>query len=103
MNRTSNVYLLQIACAGAAVLLSLPAPALEIECSAAPSALQQRLLAKADEGTEALRRFVYIRRAILQLDVRETAEWAEAWHVANAACAERATADAPRVPVAVTR
>ena len=100
MNRTCIVHLLQIACASAAVLLSVPAPARSVDCPMPPGTLEQRLLAKADEGTDALRRFIYIRRAILQLDVRETAEWAEAWHATNASCARSAMTAAPGVPLA---
>jgi hypothetical protein len=99
MNRTLTVHLLQIACAGAAVCLSMPAPARGVDCPAPPTALQQRLLAKADEGTDALRRFIYIRRAILQLDVLETAQWAEAWHAADAECDRSAMLDVPGVSV----
>ena len=47
---------------------------------------QQRLYSKASEGTDSLRWFVFIRRAILQVDVYDTAIWAESLNAARAMC-----------------
>jgi len=95
MNRTSITQLLQLACASAAVFLSTPAPAQDVDCLAPLTNLQQRLLAKSDEGPVALRRFIYIRRAILQLDIYETAAWA----AARRSCHTSAAADGSVVSV----
>jgi len=55
-------------------------------CIARLTPTQQRLYQKAGEGTDALRRFIFIRRAILQVDTYETAIWAAALSQARAAC-----------------
>lgn len=48
--------------------------------------VQQRLYQKADEGSDALRNFIFIRRAILQVDTYETAIWADSLRRARSAC-----------------
>jgi hypothetical protein len=53
---------------------------------------QQRLFERASAGPDALRRFIDIRRAILQVDIYETAMWAEEETAAQAACASRLSA-----------
>jgi hypothetical protein len=70
-----------------------PAFAQDSDCVSGLTSMQQRLLAKADEGPEALRRFIDIRRAILQIDILETMEWAEAWRMSKPACHAALAAD----------
>ena len=101
MNRISTVHLRQIACVSAAAFLSTAAPAQAVDCTVPLTRLQQRLLAKSEEGPDALRRFIDIRRAMLQLDIRETAAWAEAWRAAKPACARVVAAEAPATVEAV--
>jgi hypothetical protein len=58
--------------------------------------LEQRLLAKADEGVEALRQFVFNVRMIHQLDTVEVADWTAARRAAIRECmAAKAAAEAP--------
>jgi hypothetical protein len=58
--------------------------------------VQKRVVAKADEGIAALRGYVYITRAMHQLDMMEIAKSLDAWR-ADARCAERlAAATTPR-------
>ena len=61
--------------AGQAVM----AQTVELDANCAPQLTrqQQRLYQKANDGTDALRQFIFIRRAILQVDTYETATWAE--------------------------
>ena len=67
----------------------------------APTALQMRLVAKADEGVDVLRNFVFSRRAILRLDVQEVGAALDTWR-AGAACMHAAQrADAPKQAVAL--
>lgn len=49
----------------------------DAECVPQLSGVQQRLYAKAGEGPDALRGFMFIRRGILQLDIYETGAWAD--------------------------
>ena len=60
--------------------------ALDATCAPLLSHQQRRLYEKANAGTDALRQFVFIRRAILQVDVYETATWAGSVNEARAAC-----------------
>ena len=60
--------------------------ALDATCAPLLTQEQQRLYDKANAGTDALRQFVFIRRAILQVDVHETATWAQSVDVARAVC-----------------
>jgi len=55
-------------------------------CGPQFSGLQERLYQKAGEGPDALRDFIFIRRGILQLDVYETASWADSVSQERAAC-----------------
>ena len=60
--------------------------ALDATCAPLLTHQQRRLYEKANAGTDALRQFVFIRRAILQVDVYETATWAGSVNEARAAC-----------------
>ena len=60
--------------------------ALDATCAPLLSHQQRRLYEKANAGTDALRQFVVIRRAILQVDVYETATWAGSLNEARNAC-----------------
>jgi hypothetical protein len=51
--------------------------------------MQRRLYEEANPGIDALRQFVFIRRAILQVDVYETATWAGSLNTARAVCSFR--------------
>jgi hypothetical protein len=59
---------------------------LDANCVPHLSRQQQRLYEKSDEGPDALRQFIFIRRAILQVDTYETATWAESLNEARGAC-----------------
>jgi hypothetical protein len=59
---------------------------LDANCIPQLTRQQQRLYQKANDGTDALRQFIFIRRAILQADTYETATWAESLNAARAAC-----------------
>lgn len=61
--------------------------ALDANCAPLLTHQQQRLYDKANDGTNPLRLFVFIRRAILQVDVYETASWAESLNALRAGCA----------------
>ena len=45
----------------------------------APTALQSRLVAKADEGVDVLRNFLFSRRAILRVDMTEVGASLDTW------------------------
>lgn len=64
----------------------------------APTALQSRLVAKADQGVDVLRNFVFSRRNILQLDMIEVGESLDNWR-AGIECVRQAEAarDAAKV------
>jgi len=79
----------------AAFVLALPilatataAKGVEFDANCAPklARLEQRLYQKANEGADALRSFMWIRRAIFQLDIYETGTWANEVNAARAAC-----------------
>lgn len=53
---------------------------------------QQRLYQKANDGTDALRQFIFIRRAILQVDTYETATWVDSVNEMRAACNSKRSA-----------
>jgi len=88
---------------GAALSLSLPGPS-----SAADEAtckplrpMQAAVVEHADQGVDALRRYVFISRGVHQLDMMEVAESLDAWR-AEARCAKRvAERAATQPPVAV--
>jgi len=78
--------------AGDAVL----AQTVELDASCVPQLTrqQQRLYQKANDGTDALRQFIFIRRATLQVDTYESATWAESVNAARAACVRTRSAAA---------
>jgi hypothetical protein len=90
MKRTLFARILHAACAAAVLTFAGAALAQEAGCPAGLSRLQQRLIDKAGQGPEEVRRFLYIRRAILQLDTGDTLEWVEAVRTANPACVKGA-------------
>src|SRR5690349_14818011 len=49
---------------------------LDRDCTPHLTQMQQRLFQKAEEGPDALRNFIFIRRAIVQVDTYGTAVWA---------------------------
>jgi hypothetical protein len=85
------------ALAGQAVMAQTVA--LDTNCIPQLTRQQERLYQKANDGTDALRQFIFIRRAVLQVDIYETAAWAESIGQARAACV-RARAAAARVQAA---
>jgi len=64
---------------------------LDSDCTPQLTMTQHRLYQEASQGTENLRRFIFIRRAILQVDVYETAVWADSVNRASAACMRQAS------------
>ncbi len=58
----------------------------DANCAARLANLEQRLYQKANEGPDALRRFVWIRRSIFQLDGFETGTWIDEVNAARANC-----------------
>lgn len=76
--------LILAALAGQAVM----AQTVELDANCVPQLTrqQQRLYQKANDGTDGLRQFIFVRRAILQVDTYETASWAESLNDARAAC-----------------
>lgn len=82
----------------AALLLALAAhpvmaqeAGLDRDCAPKLTTMQQRLYQKASEGPDALRNFIFIRRAILQVDIYETAVWAASLSRARASCMKKAS------------
>lgn len=70
----------------------------------APTALQSRLVAKADEGVDVLRDFVFSRRNMLQLNMLEVGASLDNWR-AGAECVRQAEAarDATRVVATLSK
>jgi len=90
--RNSRSFRLAVACV-ACVFAALAVEgaiaqgvALDAACAPVLTQQQQRLYEQANAGTDALRQFVFVRRAILQVDVYETATWAESVNAARAVC-----------------
>jgi hypothetical protein len=73
--------------------------ALDATCAPLLTHQQRRLYEKANAGTDALRQFVSIRRAILQVDIYETATWAGFLNAARDVCSFRRS-EAANVQVA---
>jgi hypothetical protein len=71
---------------------------LDAGCAPRLTVQQQRLFDRASVGTDALRQFIYIRRAILQVDTYETAIWASDVAAAHAACVRRLSGSGPSEP-----
>ena len=67
----------------------------------APTQLQSRLVAKADEGVDNLRDFVFSRRAILRIDLMEVASSLDSWR-AGAECVRQANAAREAAQVVAT-
>ena len=65
---------------------------LDANCGPQLTRQQQRLYDKANDGTDVLRQFVFIRRAILQVDTYETATWAESLNAARGLCPQKHSA-----------
>jgi len=85
-----------IACATLAGMLSAvvsgpvaAADAVSAMACHAPTALQSRLLAKADEGVDVLRNFVFSRRHILRVDMNDVGASLDKWR-AGAQCMRQA-------------
>ena len=78
------------ALAGEAVM----AQTVELDANCVPQLTrqQERLYQKANDGTDTLRQFVFIRRAILQVDTYETATWAESLNAARGSCVQKRAA-----------
>jgi hypothetical protein len=102
-----------IACATLAGVLSIvsagPAAAADSASPAAascraPTAVQSRLVAKADEGIDVLRNFVFSRRAILRVDMMEVGASLDDWR-AGIECVRQANAatDAAQVVATVSK
>jgi hypothetical protein len=72
-----------------------PAPSAE-SCppAQAMTSLQRRIVAKAAQGPDALRDFIYITRGVYQLDMESTAAWLEEERDSQRAC--RAAMATPR-------
>jgi len=94
---TARHYLSQLALCAAllAALAAHPVMAQEVslgrDCAPQLTSMEQRLYQKANEGPDALRNFIFIRRAILQVDTYETAIWAVAVSRARVSCMKRAS------------
>lgn len=95
--RCTGIAALSVACVGFAV----PAVAADesrfatTDCKALPG-LQRRIVEKADQGVDALRRFVFRTRSVYQLDMSELAQSLDKWRAA-ARCADHvADATQPR-------
>jgi hypothetical protein len=87
---TQCVALVLAALAGQAVM----SQTVELDANCVPQLTrqQQRLYQKANDGTDALRQFIFIRRAILQVDTYETATWAESLNGMRAVCSRNRSA-----------
>lgn len=100
MATTHRLFLCHIARYAALALAIAGTPVMAQEagidasCTPQLTHTQQRLYQKASEGTDALRNFIFIRRAILQVDTYETAIWAASISGARLACLKNAS-DAP--------
>jgi hypothetical protein len=89
--RTSAVHRLRLA----TLVLALPligstvlakGVTLDADCAPQLDSLQQRLYLLANQSTDELRRFVWTRRGIYQLNVMDISEWAESVNAARSAC-----------------
>jgi len=95
-----NTSLRAVAIVNFATVLSLAvlvAPADAAETCAALAPVQIRVVEKADEGVEALRRYVSITQGIHQLDMMDVAASLDAWRAA-ARCAQRVAAEKAGAP-----
>ena len=87
----------------AALSLSLSGLALGADTAGAcrtSDPMRTSMIAKADQGADALRRYAFITRAIHQLDATEVANSLDAWR-AEAGCVKKtAVQGSPEAPVA---
>lgn len=85
-----------------ALSLSLSGLALGADAGACRTSdpMRTSMIAKADEGADALRRYAFITRAIHQLDANEVANSLDAWR-AEAGCPKKTAAQGAQAPVAI--
>ena len=91
MNTLTKVRVASLMLALAAHPVMAQEARLDKDCTLQLTNAQQRLYQKANEGPDALRDFIFIRRAILQVDTYETAIWAAALSGAHVACLKTAS------------
>jgi len=86
--------------ATAVSLAALVAPAGAAETCTALMPVQAKVVEKADEGVEALRRYLSITQGIHQLDMMDVAASLDGWRAA-ARCAQRVAAEKAAAPAPV--
>ena len=96
----------RIACGTLAAVLSAAATAANAasptaSACRAPTATQARLVAKADEGVDVLRNFIFSRRRILRVDMREVGASLDNWR-AGIECVRQAEAGRDATQVVAT-
>ena len=91
MNTSTKVRVASLTLALAAHPVMAQEARLDKVCTPQLTYAQQRLYQNANEGTDVLRRFTFIRRGILQVDTYETAIWAVAVSRARVSCMKRAS------------
>ena len=97
---STYVRCLALAGLGTALSLSLLSPGVAADNASACGPLtpmQASVVGKADEGVDALRRYVFITRGIHQLDITEVAGSLDGWK-AQARCAKAAAEAAKAQP-----
>jgi len=101
-----RAFVCRLSGAGLVGALSLSQSGLALGADAAGACrtndpMRNSMIAKADEGADALRRYAFITRAIHQLDATEVANSLDAWR-AEAGCVKKAAAQGrPEAPVAI--
>jgi hypothetical protein len=85
LSRGLRGALLALAVSGSGMAMAQSA-SFDAECAPRLSGVQQRLFDKSDQGPDALRDFMFVRRGILQLDIYETGVWADSIRQERAAC-----------------
>ena len=91
MNTSTKVRVASLMLALAAHPVMAQEARLDKDCTPQLTYAQQRLYQNANEGTDVLRRFTFIRRGILQVDTYETAIWAASLSAARVACLKTAS------------
>ena len=82
-------------------ILALPlaasagATTFDAQCTPQLAPLEQRIYDRVGAGPDALRQFLWIRRGILQLEIHDTAAWAEALANARLRCLKAQAAGQP--------
>ena len=99
-----RAFVCQLSGAGLAAALSLSFPGLALADDAGACRTQDpmrtSMIAKAGQGTDALRRYAFITRGMHQMDATEVANSLDAWR-AQAGCARKTAYPArPAAPVA---